>query len=107
MSLPPWIEPEISLGNILTILTLLGTVIAAAQSYGAVVQRVDQAGVDIVGLRQDNINIKADALALGKVVADERLSTATTLAEMKTDIGYIRRYVEDEKRSTRPYGTGV
>jgi len=102
MALPKWIEPKISLGNILTIIAMFGTIIAAAQSYGAVVQKVDQAGIDIGALKQANVEIRADATALGKVVADERLSTATTLAEMKTDIGYIRRYVEDEKRASRP-----
>lgn len=102
MALPRWIDPKISLGNILTIIAMLGTVVAAAQSYGAVVQRVEQHDTDITTLRQVSVEIKADATALTKLFSDERLNTATTLAEMKTDIGYIRRYVEDEKRQSRP-----
>ena len=102
MTTPKWFDPKITLGNVLTIIGMLAAVFGFAQSYGATIQRLDQTGVEIVSLRQDNLGIKADAIALGKIVADERLSTATTLAEMKTDIGYIRRYVEDEKRSSRP-----
>ena len=102
MTLPKWIEPKISLGNILTILGMLGAVFGFAQSYGATMQKLDQTGAEIISLRQSDVEIKADAIALGKVVADERLNTATTLAEIKTDIGYIRRYVEDEKRASRP-----
>lgn len=102
MTLPSWIEPKISLGNILTIITIIGAILGAAQSYGSVVQRVEQHDVDLGTLRQVSVEIKADAVALTKLFSDERLNTATTLAEMKTDIGYIRRYVEDEKRQNRP-----
>lgn len=95
MTLPKWIEPKISLGNILTIIAMMGAVMAAAQSYGAVVERVDQHDVAITSIRME-------ANTLKEQVIDDRLSTRETLAEMKTDVGYIRRYVEEERRADRP-----
>ena len=45
---------------------------------------------------------------LGKLIAEQavqivndRLTTRETLAELKTDVGYIRRYVEEERRGAR------
>lgn len=94
MTLPRWIEPKISLGNILTILAMIGAMLGFAQAYGGVVQKVDQHDLDIVVLRQD-------ASTLKEQVAEDRLYARETLAEMKTDIGYIRRYVEEERRSAK------
>lgn len=94
MTLPRWIDPKISLGNILTILAMIGAMMGFAQAYGGVVQKVDQHDLDIVVLRQD-------ASTLKEQVQEDRLYARETLAEMKTDIGYIRRYVEEERRSSK------
>lgn len=94
MTLPKWIEPKISLGNILTIVAMIGAMLGFAQAYGGVVQKVDRHDLDIVVLRQDAITLKEQ-------VAEDRLYARETLAEMKTDIGYIRRYVEEERRSAK------
>lgn len=94
MTLPRWIEPKISLGNILTIIAMIGAMMGFAQAYGGMLQKVDQHDLDIVVLRQD-------ASALKEQVQEDRLYARETLAEMKTDIGYIRRYVEEERRTAK------
>jgi len=94
MTLPSWIEPKISLGNILTILALLGGMLTAAQGYGGLVESVEQQGAEIS-------DIKDDAVALRAQVADDRSYARETLAEVKVDVGYIRRYVEEERRSSK------
>ena len=94
MTLPRWIEPKISLGNILTILAMIGAMLGFAQAYGGMLQKVDQHDLDIVVLRQD-------ASTLKEQVQEDRLYARETLAEMKTDIGYIRRYVEEERRTAK------
>lgn len=94
MTLPSWIEPKVSLGNILTIIALMGAALGFAQSYGQVVQRVDTNEASIVSIKQD-------AAALRTQVADDRSYARETLAEVKVDVGYIRRYVEEERRTAR------
>ena len=94
MTLPTWIEPKISLGNILTILALVGAMLGFAQSYGQVVERVDHHDAEITGIKQD-------AASLRTQVADDRSYARETLAEVKVDVGYIRRYVEEERRAVR------
>ncbi len=102
MALPKWIEPKITVGNILTIFVLLGGILAAAQSYGAMGEKVDQVVLkEIPAMRQVDTE-------LGKLIAEQavqiindRLTTRETLAELKTDVGYIRRYVEEERRGGR------
>jgi hypothetical protein len=102
MALPKWIEPRITVGNILTIIPLLGAIFAAAQGYGAMMEKVDQiAQRDIPSLRQTDIELGGQIVAQGRVVDADRLSTRETLAELKTDVGYIRRYVEEERRGAR------
>lgn len=101
MTLPSWIEPKISLGNILTILAMIGAMMGFAQAYGGMLQKVDQHEVDIVSIRQDSLIIKSEASALKEQVQEDRLYARETLAEMKTDIGYIRRYVEEERRTAK------
>jgi hypothetical protein len=103
MALPKWIEPKITVGNILTILPLIGAIFAAAQGYGAMMEKVDQITVrDIPSLRQVDVELSGQIIAQGKVIDTDRLSTRETLAELKTDVGYIRRYVEEERRGSRP-----
>jgi len=94
MTLPKWIEPKISLGNILTIIAMLGAMMGFAQAYGGLVESVDQHDAAI-------IEIKDDAAALRAQVADDRSYARETLAEVKVDVGYIRRYVEEERRTAR------
>lgn len=94
MTLPSWIEPKISLGNILTILALLGGMLTAAQGYGGLVESVEQQGAEISAIKQDAVNLRTQ-------VADDRSYARETLAEVKVDVGYIRRYVEEERRAVR------
>lgn len=101
MTLPSWIEPKISLGNILTILALLGGMLTAAQGYGGLLEKVEKHDIEIAAGRQDSLIIKNEASALKEQVQEDRLYARETLAEMKTDIGYIRRYVEEERRTAK------
>lgn len=101
MPLPSWIEPRITVGNILTIIPLLGAILAAAQGYGSMTERVDQVtNKDIPSLRQVDVELGGQIVAQGRVQDADRLSTRETLAELKTDVGYIRRYVEEERRTS-------
>lgn len=95
MTLPSWIEPKISLGNILTILAMIGAMMGFAQAYGGLVESVDQHDLAITEIKQDAANLRTQ-------VADDRSYARETLAEVKVDVGYIRRYVEEERRSSKP-----
>lgn len=102
MALPKWIEPRITVGNILTIIPLLGAILAAAQGYGVMGEKVDQiTNRDLPSLRQVDVELGGQIVAQGRIQDADRLSTRETLAELKTDVGYIRRYVEEERRSAR------
>lgn len=102
MALPKWIEPKVTLGNILTIIPMIGAIFAAAQSYGAMGEKVDQVVEhEIPSLRQVDVELGGQIVAQGRIQDADRLSNRETLAELKTDVGYIRRYVEEERRSAR------
>ncbi len=110
MALPKWIEPKITVGNILTIFVLLGGILAAAQSYGAMGQKVEETVAkieavtksDLPALREADVELGGLITAQGRIIDTDRLTTRETLAELKTDVGYIRRYVEEERRGARP-----
>ena len=102
MPLPKWIEPKITLGNILTIIPMIGAIFAAAQSYGAMLEKVDQVTLeDIPALRQVDTDLGKLIAEQAVQIVNDRLTTRETLAELKTDVGYIRRYVEEERRGSR------
>ena len=98
MNLPQWIEPKITVGNILTIIALLGAAFAAAQAYGAMGEKVDQHSTDIVSLRQVDAELRASDADIVDTADADRLFVRETLAELRTDMGYVRRWVEGEKR---------
>ena len=102
MPLPKWIEPKITIGNILTIIPMIGAIFAAAQSYGAMLEKVDRVTLeDIPALRQVDTELGKLIAEQAVQIVNDRLTTRETLAELKTDVGYIRRYVEEERRGSR------
>jgi hypothetical protein len=102
MPLPKWIEPKITIGNILTIIPMIGAIFAAAQSYGAMLEKVDRVTLeDIPALRQVDTELGKLIAEQAVQIVNDRLTTRETLAELKTDVGYIRRYVEEERRGAR------
>lgn len=99
MTLPKWFEPKITFGNVLTILAMLGALFAFAQGYGALAKTVEQHGIELTNIKADTlpaVNRRLDALA--DTVAQDRLFVRETLAEVKTDVNYLRRSEEERRR---------
>lgn len=99
MSLPKWIKPEISLGTIVSVVGLLAAMWTAAAAYGALGQRVDATASSL-----SSITVRLDAkdaadAALLAALNSDRVSLAGKLSEMATDIRYLRRSAEAEKRA--------
>lgn len=86
-------EPKISLGNILAIITMIGGLWGFAQAYGSVITTVEEHTKEIAAL-------KAEAIDQAKAIEADRLFTREALAELRTDIRYIRRYIEDATRGS-------
>jgi len=91
-------ENKVTLSGLIQIGLLLTTIVGL---YFTLVARQDATARDIIALQAADKIIIESAGSLKDSVIQDRLTTATTLAELKTDIGYIRRYVEDEKRSAK------
>ena len=103
MTLPPWIEPKVTFGNILTILTLIGGLVAAAQAYGALGLQVEANKTDIVDLRAVDASLRLVDEAIRDAANSDRLYVRETLAEIKVDLGYLRRAAEGKQReAVRP-----
>lgn len=84
-------DPKISLGNVLAIVTMIGGLWGFAQAYGSVISAVDEHSREIAA-------IKAAAIEQGKAIEADRIFAREALAELRTDIRYIRRYLEDANR---------
>lgn len=92
-------ENKITLSGLIQIGLL---VVAIVGGYFTMVNKIDSAATEIVGLKEADATIRKEAAELRVQVSDDRLTTRETLAELKTDVGYIRRYVEEERRGARP-----
>lgn len=86
--------PQISLGSILALIGLIITFWGFAQSQGATQKIVEQHTAEIVSLQ-------AQAAEQAKQAEEDRLFMRETLAEVKTDVGYLRRAEEENRRQER------
>lgn len=86
-------DPKISLGNILAIVTMIGGLWGFAQAYGGIVKTVEEHTREIS-------EIRANAIEQAKAIEADRLFMREALAELRTDIRYIRRFAEEAKRGT-------
>jgi hypothetical protein len=87
-------DPKISLGNILAMLTMVGALWGFAQAYGSLGTTVEAHTAEIT-------NLQIAAAAAAKQAEDDRLFMRETLAELKTDVGYLRRAEEENRRQER------
>lgn len=92
--------PQISLGNIIATITMIAGLWGFAQAYGALGKTVESHTAEIVTLQ-------SQAQAAAKQAEDDRLFMRETLAELKTDVGYLRRAEEENRRQERANSTGV
>lgn len=102
MTLPKWIEPRISLGTIATLVAMLATIWGAATAYGSMETRVAVTAAELTSVKASmSEQINAAAALLRDINAD-RVDLGKTMAELKTDVAYLRRWVEDLEREDRP-----
>lgn len=87
-------NPSISLGNILAIITMIGGLWGFAQAYGALGKTVEEHTAELVEL-------KASAQVQANQQAEDRLFMREALAELRTDVGYLRRSEEEDRRQER------
>lgn len=97
--MPFTFERKISLGNIIAIITMIAGLWGFAQAYGGIVSQVDNHTQEIEALQ------RATAEAARAAEAD-RLFFRETLAEVRTDVGYLRRAEEENRRQQRANSTG-
>lgn len=98
MTLPKWIEPRISLGTIATLVAMFATLWGAAAAYGALENRVVSNSADIAAVKASLATQIRDAADLLRDINSDRVELGKALSELKTDVGYLRRWVEDIKR---------
>ena len=84
-------DPKISLGNVLAIVTMIGGLWGFASAYGGVIKTVEEHTKEIA-------DIRAAAAEMARNVEADRLFMREALAELRTDIRYIRRFAEETKR---------
>jgi hypothetical protein len=98
MTFPKWIEPKISIGTIVAVIGLMITATSAVMAYGALTEKVS-ANDHRLNSIETRVTAKdvSDAALLAQINQD-RVSLAGTLAAMATDIRYLRREAEAEKR---------
>lgn len=90
--MPRWtFENKITFGNLLTIILAL---VPAIWAYAVMAQSVEDSKGDIADLQRINVE-------LSKAIADDRLFVRETLAEMRVDVGYLRRAEEENRRRER------
>lgn len=80
-------DPKVSLGHLLTIAAFIVTIVAGWQAFDGRVS-----AVEINDAKQDG---KIDTLAASNI------EIGKTLAEIGIDLGYLRRWVEEERRERR------
>lgn len=99
MTLPKWFDPKITFGNLLTILAMLGAIFAFAQGYGALAKQVEQNTGSIAAINGTTIPDLGRRLeALDDATTADRLFVRETLAEVRTDVNYLRRAEEGRRR---------
>lgn len=101
MTLPKWIEPKISVGTIVSVIGLLVTMAGAAAGYGALNERVSQHDSKIEQIEDQQAKSDTDSRALLAEINKDRVALTETLATLKTDVSYLRRWVEEVKRSEK------
>lgn len=102
MTLPKWIEPRISLGTIATLVAMLATIWGAATAYGSLENRVAVNAAEIIAVKASVSEQITAAAALLRDINADRVDLGKSMAELKTDVAYLRRWVEDLKRENRP-----
>lgn len=101
MTLPKWIEPRISLGTIATLVAMLATIWGAATAYGSLETRVAVTAAELTSVKASmSEQINAAAALLRDINAD-RVDLGKTMAELKTDVSYLRKWVEDLEAGER------
>jgi len=101
MTLPKWIEPSISLGTIATLVAMLATIWGAATAYGSLETRVAVTAAELTSVKASmSEQINAAAALLRDINAD-RVDLGKTMAELRTDVSYLRKWVEDLKWEER------
>lgn len=90
--MPRWqFENKITFGNLLTIVLAL---IPAIWAYAVMAQSVEDSKADILDLKRSNAELTTAAAA-------DRLFVREVLAELRVDVGYLRRAEEDNRRRER------
>lgn len=118
--MPRWtFENKITTGNLLQIVALLGGLVAA---WYVLVGNVSANTADIVALQKavapvESLNVRLTVVESRAETADKQLSAVITAvdslvaafnadrvssAEIRKDVGYLRDWVEDQKRAARP-----
>ena len=96
--MPDWIDVKISLGNILTIASVI---VGLTTGWMTLASGVQQNSADI--LKVDG-RVSAQADRLDRTITElqaYRLSEATLLTELRTDMRYLREAIDQIRASTR------
>lgn len=90
--MPRWtFENKITFGNLLTIVLAL---VPAIWAYAVMAASVEDSKNDIIDLKRSNAELSAAA-------ATDRLFMREVLAELRVDVGYLRRAEEENRRRER------
>lgn len=101
MTLPKWIEPRISLGTIATLVAVLATIWGAATAYGSLETRVAVTAAELTSVKASMSEQVNAAAALLRDINADRVDLGKTMAELKTDVSYLRKWVEEIKRDEK------
>ncbi len=89
-------ENKFTIGNLVTIVLAVGGGILV---WGTTVSQVQQSASEIVSLKNDIVQIKRDAADLLASINQDRQEQAKLLTELAVDVRYLRRSVEEFKRT--------
>ena len=95
----PQLRLDISLGNILTILTM---VIAAALGWQQLASALELHATRIDKLEMRIGVVSAETQALAKTRSDDKLEVTSVLVELRTDIRYMRAQLDALTRLVPP-----
>lgn len=96
MTAPKWLDPKISMGNLLSILTVI---VGLTGGYFTIVGNVSANSVEIQ--RQDRRIVAVEA-KVDKLIAElqsDRLTQTTILTELRSDVRYLREGMDQIRRA--------
>lgn len=95
MTTPKWLDLKISIGNILSVLTII---VGLTACYFTIIGNVASNAREIGNLDHRLTKAENSLSVLSDALTSDRLALATSLTQLQSDVSYMRVAIDDLKR---------